>query len=150
MNILDTNDLLEILKGCPGILHKYEWNSFEEFSYNNMSTKLLFLTEYRNGWWNIELIVKYYGKDYSPELSVKDGRTDVILPFLMSSLYRIKKWSDRKELWNIKWMMLEYFADLIRYQDTLKCLELEYGGTDDVLKRLQEGLRKKNITVEMG
>ncbi len=150
MNILDTNDLLEILKGCPGILHKYEWNSFEEFSYNNMSTKLLFLTEYRNGWWNIELIVKYYGKDYSPELSVKDGRTDVILPFLMSSLYRIKKWSDRKELWNIKWMMLEYFADLIRYQDTLKCLELEYGGTDDVLKRLQEGIRKKNITVEMG
>ena len=150
MNILDTNDLLEILKGCPGILHKYEWNSFEEFSYNNMSTKLLFLTEYRNGWWNIELIVKYYGKDYSPELSVKDGRTDVILPFLMSSLYRIKKWSDRKELWNIKWMMLEYFADLIRYQDTLKCLELEYGGTDDVLKRIQEGLRKKNITVEMG
>ena len=110
MNILDTNDLLEILKGCPGILHKYEWNSFEEFSYNNMSTKLLFLTEYRNGWWNIELIVKYYGKDYSPELSVKDGRTDVILPFLMSSLYRIKKWSDRKELWNIKWMMLEYFS----------------------------------------
>ena len=150
MNILDTNDLLEILKGCPGILHKYEWNSFEEFSYNNMSTKLLFLTEYRNGWWNIELIVKYYGKDYSPELSVKDGRTDVILPFLMSSLDRIKKWSDRKELWNIKWMMLEYFADLIRYQDTLKCLELEYGGTDDVLKRIQEGIRKKNITVEMG
>ena len=150
MNILDTNDLLEILKGCPGILHKYEWNSFEEFSYNNMSTKLLFLTEYRNGWWNIELIVKYYGKDYSPELSVKDGRTDVILPFLMSSLYRIKKWSDRKELWNIKWMMLEYFADLIRYQDTLKCLELEYGGTDDVLKRIQEGLRKKNNTVEIG
>ena len=150
MNILDTNDLLEILKGCPGILHKYEWNSFEEFSYNNMSTKLLFLTEYRNGWWNIELIVKYYGKDYSPELSVKDGRTDVILPFLMSSLYRIKKWSDRKELWNIKWMMLEYFADLIRYQDTLKCLELEYGGTDDVLKRIQEGIRKKNITIEMG
>lgn len=150
MNVLDTNDLLEILKGCPGILHKYEWNSFEEFSYNNMSTKLLFLTEYRNGWWNIELIVKYYGKDYSPELSVKDGRTDVILPFLMSSLYRIKKWSDRKELWNIKWMMLEYFADLIRYHDTLKCVELEYGGTDDVLKRLQEGLRKKNITVEIG
>lgn len=150
MNVLDTNDLLEILKGCPGILHKYEWNSFEEFSYNNMSTKLLFLTEYRNGWWNIELIVKYYGKDYSPELSVKDGRTDVILPFLMSSLYRIKKWSDRKELWNIKWMMLEYFADLIRYQDTLKCVELEYGGTDDVLKRMQEGLRKKNITVEIG
>ena len=150
MNILDTNDLLEILKGCPGILHKYEWNSFEEFSYNNMSTKLLFLTEYRNGWWNIELIVKYYGKDYSPELSVKDGRTDVILPFLMSSLYRIKKWSDRKELWNIKWMMLEYFADLIRYQDTLKCLELEYGGTDDVQKRIQEGLRKKNNTVEIG
>lgn len=147
MNVLDTNDLLEILKGCPGILHKYEWNSFEEFY---MSTKLLFLTEYRNGWWNIELIVKYYGKDYSPELSVKDGRTDVILPFLMSSLYRIKKWSDRKELWNIKWMMLEYFADLIRYQDTLKCVELEYGGTDDVLKRMQEGLRKKNITVEIG